>query len=322
MDDRLIMTLKENPQENFERILYWQHLVLKLIGVDGFGADFRRSAITYFFVFLAGLFFVISVIDLVLFRQDIFNFTFVMVTIFYALVGFGRLSILVRRAAAAAPLVQHMKTVYRDASRDPKETLILQTYTNYLEKSVIFYSVIFMGGVVLTGFLPLAVYLWTGNKILPFGVVIPFVDPETPDGYQMNYMYQVSFMLWTPPGLIASQSFYFALSFNICIQFDVLVVKLQGVDNLIANNVNGSLDGEIRTNLITVIKYQQRLVQFISDLEDLYAFQTFLEVACNALQIVMTLFVLHIVRFLFQTYRKYCSSHFQFNRNFGFPDGW
>uniref|UniRef100_A0A1W7R6N7 Putative odorant receptor n=1 Tax=Aedes albopictus TaxID=7160 RepID=A0A1W7R6N7_AEDAL len=217
-----------------------------------------------------------------------------MVTIFYALVGFGRLSILVRRATAAAPLVQHMKTVYRDASRDPKETLILQTYTNYLEKSVIFYSVIFMGGVVLTGFLPLAVYLWTGNKILPFGVVIPFVDPETPDGYQMNYMYQVSFMLWTPPGLIASQSFYFALSFNICIQFDVLVVKLQGVDNLIANNVNGSLDGEIRTNLITVIKYQQRLVQFISDLEDLYAFQTFLEVACNALQIVMTLFVLHI----------------------------
>lgn len=290
------MAVKENPYESFERILYWQHLVLKVMGVDGFGPNFRRSALTYFIVFLANLFFVISLIDLVLFRQDVFNFTFVAVTIFYALIGLGRLAVVVRHSDAPTVLVQSMKTVYQDAVRDPMETVVLQKYTNQLRQCVIFYTVIFMGGVVLTALLPLPIYWWSGDKILPFGVVLPFVDPESSDGYQLNYMYQVSCMLWTPPGLIASQNFYFALSFAIGIQYDVLVLKLKALDKLIVYNVDGSLNSEIRIELIKVVRYQQRLVQFISNLEDLYSYQTFLEVACNAMQIVMTLFVLHIIR--------------------------
>ncbi|XP_065088820.1 putative odorant receptor 83c [Ochlerotatus camptorhynchus] len=254
------MKSSESPLESFERILNWQHLILKLIGCDGFSPEFRFTALTFLFVFLAGLFMVISFIDLYLFRDDVFNFTFVMVTIFYALIGVGRLKILLRHPIAASNLVRKMKQVYREASSDGSERLVILKYTTVLKHCVIFYGVIFLGGVILAGLLPLVVYMWNGDKILPFGVLIPFVNPETADGYELNFMYQVSCMLWTPPALTASQNFYFALVFNICIQYDVLVLKLQNLDDLIAKNVNGKLDGQIRDVLINIIQYQQRLI--------------------------------------------------------------
>ncbi|XP_065088818.1 putative odorant receptor 83c [Ochlerotatus camptorhynchus] len=187
-----------------------------------------------------------------------------------------------------------MKQVYREAYVDGSERLVIIKYTRQLKRSVLFYSVMFMGGVALTGILPLVVYLWNGDKILPFGIVIPFINPETTDGYELNYLYQVSYMFWAPPGLTASQNFYFALAFNICIQYDVLVLKVRNLDEMIAKNGDGELNGKIREGLTNIIQYQQRLVNFISDLEQLYAFQTLVEVACNAIQIIITLFVLHI----------------------------
>ncbi|XP_062542281.1 putative odorant receptor 83c [Armigeres subalbatus] len=288
------MAFTGNTLDDFVRILNWQHLILKLMGMDVYAVGHRRICGTYTIVFMAVLFLIISLIDLYLFRYDLFNFSFVLVTIFYALLGVGRLFIMLCRSTDLQQLVLKMIIVYKDSSKNQQERKILRKYTNRLRQCVTLYTLLFMGGTTLAGVLPLIVYWWTGDKILPIGVVIPFLSTDTPDGYQLNYIYQLSCMLWTPPGLIATQNFYFAMSFNICIQYDVMTLKLQTLDKLIAKNVNGILNNDIREELISLIQYQQRLIKFIRDLENVYAIQTFIEVACNAMQIGVTMFVLHI----------------------------
>lgn len=285
-----------SPFEDFQRILYWQHITLKLLGCDVFKPNFHRSAVTYFIIFLAGFYMVISFIDLYLFNDNIFNFIFVLVTFSYGVIGCGRLGFLISQATTAAKLVSEAKQTYKKTTSDKLEQEILLKYTKLLKRCVLFFSIIFLGGVLLCGFLPLMVFLLNGEKILPFGVIIPLTNPNTDDGYQLNFLYQVSCMFWTPPGLTASQNVYFALVFNICIQYDLLVLKLQVLDEMIARNEKGELDMQLRETLVEIVQNQQRLADFITTIENLYATQTFVEVGSNAMQIVVTLFVLHIVR--------------------------
>ncbi|XP_001662985.3 putative odorant receptor 83c [Aedes aegypti] len=280
--------------ESFQRILYWQHITLKMIGCDIFEINFRVSFLTVFIIFLAVLFMVISLINLYFFRDNIFNFTFVLVTFFYGVIGCGRLGFLLTHSKVSSKLVFEAKKTYELTSSGASETKVLVKYTKMLQQCVVFFSIAFMLGVVLTAIMPLILFLWNGEKILPFGVILPFTDPNSVDGYQLNYLYQISCMLWTPPGLTASQNMYFALVFNICIQYDLLILKLQALDELICQNKGEIHDIKIRSKIIDIIESQQRLDNFVTTLEELYATQVFIEVGSNALQIVMTLFVQHI----------------------------
>lgn len=267
-----------------------------MIGCDIFDSNFRVSILTLCIVFLAGLFMVISSINLYLFRDNIFNFTFVLVTFFFGVIGCGRLGFLLTHPAVASNLVCEAKRTYELTTHSDGEGKVLFKYTKLLKQCVVMFSVIFMFGVILTAVMPLIFFLMDGEKILPFGVILPFLDPNSSDGYQLNYLYQISSMLWTPPGLTASQNMYFAVVFNICIQYDLLILKLKALDELIGKNVtDDNLDEQIRRKIVDIIESQQRLENFVTTLEKLYATQVFIEVASNALQIVMTLFVLHIV---------------------------
>lgn len=282
-------------QQEFEKITGWQLWVLRLMGCGAYEPNFRISFATLVILFLAGAFVVITIFDLFLFQNDVFNFTFALVTLSYAVIGCTRLGFIIFDPNPYGAAFQEAKQTYLLASSDERDQQVLQHYTKLLKRCILMYSITFLGGSVGTAFLPLIVYLWNGEKILPFGVVIPFTDLETSLGYQLNYMYQVSCILWTPPGLTASQNVYITLVFNICMQYDLIFIKLDELDQLAIRNTDGTLDTEVQQKIIEIIKYQQRLNQFVAEVENRFTVQIFVEISCNALQIVVTLFVMEIV---------------------------
>ncbi|XP_055615190.1 odorant receptor 67d-like [Toxorhynchites rutilus septentrionalis] len=287
-----MFTKKAQPE--FEMIINKQHSILRVIGWDAYSRDFKFAPMTFLIVFLACLFMVVSLFDLYYFRDDAFNFTFVLVTLCYGTIGCARLGLAFKESHSMSGLVIKAKETYRQATPDSREQSVLLRYTKLLKKCVTCYTITFIGGCVLTGFLPLCVYLWNGLKILPFGVILPFIDPDSRSGYQLNYAYQVSCILWTPPGLTASQNVFFALIFNICIQFDMLVIKLDDLDKLIVTSDGENMDSAIHDKIKEIVRYQQRLYNFILTLKNLYSTQIFIDINCNAFQVIVTLFVLHI----------------------------
>ncbi|XP_038104508.1 odorant receptor 67d isoform X1 [Culex quinquefasciatus] len=278
------------PLQVFERITSANRWVLKLLGIDVFNPNFRYSTATWVIWSLASFFILVTGYDLYRFRNDVFNFAFALVTLGYAVIGVSRLGFFLGSPAAYSQIFAESKETYRQESSE-RSREVQQKYTIMLKQCVMLYSGCFLGGCIIAGVLPFAVYWWTEQKVLPFGVILPFTDPDTMEGYQLNYLYQVSCIAWTPPGLTATQNMYFALVFNICIQYDVLQLKLEDLDKLIEDTAEYSV---IQQKLVEIIHCQQHLSAFVTEIERIFAVQMFIEISSMAMQIVVILFVEHI----------------------------
>uniref|UniRef100_A0A182S5C0 Uncharacterized protein n=1 Tax=Anopheles funestus TaxID=62324 RepID=A0A182S5C0_ANOFN len=281
----------EHPIYAFDQLIKRQRLLLKLIGVDSYDPKFRFHGLTFLFVCLALFFFVVSLYDLFLFKNDMFNFVYVLITIFFATIGLGRISVFLVYSKVLPNLLLQTYYTYQVIKNDERELRILGWYTQLFQRAVNGYTLVFIGTSIAAGILPIGIYLMTGERVLPYGVVLPFIDPSSQTGYELNYIYQVSCIIWTPPGLVASECMIFALVLNICIQYDILGVQLQDLDELIRSQ-GPMREVMIAQKLRTILHGQQRLFSFITTIEDSHTVLSGVEVLSLGLQIVITLFVL------------------------------
>uniref|UniRef100_A0A182QK48 Odorant receptor n=1 Tax=Anopheles farauti TaxID=69004 RepID=A0A182QK48_9DIPT len=285
-----------DPIHRYERLIARQRFLLRLIGIDSYDPHFRIHLLTAGVVFLATLFLVISLYDLYHFRADRFNFVFVLITIFFATIGIARISVHLCYRGLLSTLLEETYRTYRAVRlSDTRQQRILHWYTRLFERAVLLYSATFMGTAVIGAFLPLGIYLATGERVLPYGVVIPYVNETSRQGYAMNYAYQVSCIVWTPPGLIASECMMFALVLNICIQYDLLAVQLLDLDELIRRpKEDGTRSRLIARQLRNIVRDQQRLMRFIGNIEQSHTIMSGVEVLSLGMQIVITLFVVQL----------------------------
>ncbi|XP_053678659.1 putative odorant receptor 83c [Anopheles nili] len=293
MHVNLTSILTESPIEMFDRILSWQYYMLRMIGLDGFSKQLSVNILTLGIFFLASMFMVVSFYDLfVLFRKDLLGKTFVLTTICFGFIGWGRLVNIFTHRNFLPVLMQMARATYVRGTFDRRQTFILEQYTSIYMHGVLLYSTVFLVGVIIASVGPAMIFQLSGETILPFGVYLPFVDPNSETGYELNYLYQLSCMLWTPPGLTATQNIYFALILNICIQYDVLQLHLEDLNLLIQETSLMTKEQVIAEKLREIIINQQRLAQFVNSIESVFSIVTIIEVLSMTFQLVLTLFVM------------------------------
>ncbi|XP_053699222.1 putative odorant receptor 83c [Sabethes cyaneus] len=290
----LKMPQVQTSLEELERIIHWQQWTLKLTGINVHSADFKFNPQAMITIIVAGIFTAVHIIDMFIFRDDVFNLTFVLITFCYCIIGWIRLLSGLKESKSISSLVTTAVATHKHVFGDQQEQNILNRFIKLLKQAVLIYTGMFVGGCVMAGLLPLAIYLWNGEVLLPYGIILPFVDPATRLGYQINYIYQIFCILYFPPEIAATQNMYFVLVFNICIEYDMLMLKLNELDKLIFNNKDGRLNDTIHEKLADIVRYHQRVNDFVTKFEELYSYQLFLEISIDALQIIITLFVLHI----------------------------
>uniref|UniRef100_A0A182QFJ5 Odorant receptor n=1 Tax=Anopheles farauti TaxID=69004 RepID=A0A182QFJ5_9DIPT len=287
--------VRTGPIDVYDRLLSWQYLILRMLGMDAYSRLLTITPNTVCVVFLAGTFMVVSLYDvLVVFADDLFGKTFVLTTMCFGVIGCGRIvgALVYRRYLPGLTL--KARATYRRGERDAKRLQVLRWYTTIYWRCTLLYSITFLVCACIASFAPLLLHLYNGERMLPFGVYLPFVDAATPGGYELNYLYQLSCILWTPPGLIASQTVYFGLIINICIQYDVLQLLLDDLEELLHRPDLDPAQGArlVREQLRTVIVSQRRLENFVREIEHVYTVQSLVEVLALTFQLVLTLYVI------------------------------
>ncbi|XP_041764287.1 putative odorant receptor 83c [Anopheles merus] len=284
----------ESPIERFDRILSWQCHILRMLGMDGYGRRLEHSKLSATVMLMAGLFMAISFYDvLVLFRDDLFGKSFVLSTICFGCIGWGRILGGFSHRDDLPRLMRTARDTYLRANpHDARQSALLRWYTDIFWHGVMLYTILFLFGAGIASVGPGLLYLYNGERILPFGVYLPFLDPDSTSGYELNYLYQLSCILWTPPGLTATQNIYFALILNICIQYDVLELHLADLDALVKRPDAHGRDRLVRQKLHEIILDQTRLEEFVQLIERVYSPQAIVEVLSLTFQLVMTLYVM------------------------------
>uniref|UniRef100_A0A182NZ48 Uncharacterized protein n=1 Tax=Anopheles dirus TaxID=7168 RepID=A0A182NZ48_9DIPT len=287
--------MRNSPLDVYDRILSRQYHIVRMLGLDGFTQPLAITPLTVFVLLMAGTFMAVSLYDVLgPFRDDLFGKTFVLTTACFGVIGWGRIVGMLAYRRYHPGLQAMARATYLQAERNARQLQVLAWYTGVFWHGTLLYTVVFLFGAISASCGPVLVHLYSGERLLPFGVYLPFVDADTAVGYELNYLYQLSCVLWAPPGLIASQNIYFGLILNICSKYDVLKLLLADLDRLMHR---ADLDAHehnrlVREKLRAVIVSQRRLDQFVNAIESVYSVQALLEVLVLTFQLVLTLYVM------------------------------
>ncbi|KFB38890.1 AGAP000226-PA-like protein [Anopheles sinensis] len=281
------MGKEPHPIATFDKLIQRLRSLLKLLGLDSYEPNYRPNFRTAIVLCLAALYVGITMYDLVHFKDDLFNFVYVLITFFFATIGIGRVAIFLTCGDALQFLLAETYRTYREARADEREQRVLWWYTNIYRWAVRTYARTFVVTGTIMPLIPLLRFFVTGELVLPFGVVLPFVDVNSGLGYVLNYIYQVSCIVWTAPGLVSSYCLTLAQVVNICTQYDLLAVKL----TVLEEHILAHDDDLVARKLRHLIRDQQRVERFVAKVESTYRLLSGVEVLSLGLQVVITLFV-------------------------------
>uniref|UniRef100_A0A182QK86 Odorant receptor n=1 Tax=Anopheles farauti TaxID=69004 RepID=A0A182QK86_9DIPT len=285
--------------DQFRTTVDRQNRILALFGCYMYTDRHRFSYRIVLICFIAISFIVLSVYSAVQTWGDMGQVVLSIVAVFYAIVGVARLAVAISNPAGCYRSLRLAEETYRHANgAHAGEQGVLAKYTALFCNSVTLYTYSFLVGVFIVALMPFGCYLVLGERFLPLGIAIPFTDGETVNGFWCTLAVQLVYILFGPLALIPSQNIYFALIFNICLQYELLIERLKQLDNMIrcdgASAGNTPTKGcAVRDQLVRIIQIQQRSTNYITHIESLYHLQTFVEFLCNSLQVALTLNVLH-----------------------------
>uniref|UniRef100_A0A182F7U2 Uncharacterized protein n=1 Tax=Anopheles albimanus TaxID=7167 RepID=A0A182F7U2_ANOAL len=216
---------------------------------------------------------------------------FSIVTVFYPLVGLTRLTIIFIYPDCCYKAVQMAEQMYEN---DPGTLLptfhrareqVLIRYADLFQRSVTIFAVCFLSSVALVVMLPFVMFIFTGDMILPLGVRFPYLDPREPIDYWVTLFLQLMYIVAGPLALTPSQNMYFAFIFNICMQYELLTVRLTELDETIQRNSQSA--PLVREQLVRIIEFQQTCRNYITLIERCFANQSFIEVFCGSAQVAL-----------------------------------
>lgn len=191
---------------------------------------------------------------------------------------------------------------------DGEEQFVYQKYGVWLKKFGIYNTIFFVSCGSFGIFVPYLIFLVTGEKTLPYGFIIPGISSTQNPGYAINYAYHMFQCLCVLGGFLGPFHTFTLYVVNVCFQIESIIIKLRRLDEslryndyLTQENINekivivrpqsGSHETDHRADLIEIIKLHQELKVFTDSLEEIYSFQSLIDLFGISFQLVVTLFV-------------------------------
>lgn len=247
--------------EMFRRIVAYVNLLAGRCGCNIFSIDFTFNSLCFYVAFGNVIScFIITFYDFILFREDLVRICFLMLTLGVGVQGLSKLYTFAYYRSNILDLVARTEkflTNYntRSANEIFEKWLLIICHVGLAITMLIglcsFLIVIY----------PLIFYAFMNERILHFGLELPWIDWTSILGYMANFIYASSLVYLYVFGFISSCFLSISLLVSSFAQFELVKVLIEELNEIIISNVDGSRNDEIKSYIKCITDMHNELIE-------------------------------------------------------------
>ncbi|XP_065078599.1 uncharacterized protein LOC135701670 [Ochlerotatus camptorhynchus] len=246
----------KEPAEFYSHQIKVPNLVSKFSGMDVFSANYKIPNVCVIMsIIYMTVYFCINTTSAYELRHSTEDLINCWITIGIAIQGASKIITFAIFRKKLVWLHQYTEMLYREECNSRTRVL--------LSKNVFLLSVILKAMLVCYAFTsfsldfaPLLILAFTGEKMLPFGFHVPFIDRFSLSGYTINYLVQIVLTVFVSSCDMGPDCIYMLLSMNSFTQIDLIMESLKELSRRIEAN-----DIEVDTCFEHIIKRHQEHLQ-------------------------------------------------------------
>lgn len=171
---------------------------------------------------------------------------------------------------------------------------IFLKYYGYTELAVRGIKILCIGVAITTASNPIFIKLLSGELALPYGFLLPFIDPMTTSGYAINYIYSFGDALSDGTYVFVYDTLILITIFPIYASYDALVELLERISEK-RSEIKDKM--QLKIKLKEIFMLHQMIVKFIEDLEKYFKYMFCVATYIYVTICVSSIFALITVRF-------------------------
>lgn len=250
--------------EMFLKTIDFGNSVARLVGCSIFEPNF--SPINFWLlVMLTDLvtYLLISIQNIYAFRDDFVRVIFVVVTLgmgFQSAIKLYTFIIQRERILKLSSLIQS----FHESSNSAKSAEIFERWSLIGCHIIGLAAVLFYSCAVFVFCYPFLIYFFFGQKILPFGFIIPGLDWESSYGYFLNYAHHTFQIYGVINGLFITTTYIITFILNGFAQYEALEVLLEDLSVLAETNEDNENNEQIKTCIANLTDGHVILLEFVN----------------------------------------------------------
>jgi odorant receptor len=150
---------------------------------------------------------------------------------------------------------------FHKSSQNPKTVEAFEKWMMIAAHVTAFFFVAYLICASLMFSYPAIFYLIVGKKVLHFGFVFPDTDPETLQGYTINFMFHTVQFYAVPVALFVTTCFPIFLMINAFAKFDSLEIEVESLGELVKGIKKNSNDEIIKMSIKTITDEHVKLLE-------------------------------------------------------------
>lgn len=200
------------------------------IGCDIYNPNFTRTNILFIILIIDLIFYLsISIYNIYLFRDDFVRMIFCIATLGMGFQGIAKLYAFIIRRNDVLKLSSMAESFHQNSKNLKNKNSFENAILNFAHVASFLTIIFILCGVAII-ICPGIIYLITNKRVLHFGFILPWIDPESIHGYILNFLYQSLQTYIVIINLICINGFLLWYIFNAFGQYECLIMLLEQLD--------------------------------------------------------------------------------------------
>jgi hypothetical protein len=266
--------------------------ICRLIGCNMLSVDFSYTNIVLLLLVLDFVTYIpINLYDVYLFRENFVRCMFCVVTFPCGIQGGIKLYVFIVHRQKILNLMSIAENFHQISTRTRGNSATFRKWMLVAVHVFFFILILFIGIFILIVIYPIIVFIFSGNIILHYGFVLPFIDPEIVYGYALNFSHHVLQTFIVITGTMASVMLTMYYVIVILAKYDTLGADIDDLDIMIKSSTS-----EDKTNekLADIIDQHNALIEYLEFFNDIFSVYYLIDIFCAAFQTGITLFTCSI----------------------------
>lgn len=237
-----------NPSEFYDSLIVIPNMIAKIIGLDVFSENYKVLSWNLFsLIMMISVYFYSTVITALEVRSDTGDLIYCLVEGGIGIQGVAKIYTYLVYRKELVWIHQYTKQLYAEACNSKTKNMLMDSIFQ-LKVAIIVMLMCYTFTSTSLIIAPMLFSIMTGEKILPFGFYIPYLDHTEWFGYLVNYSVHIYDTIYVSAEDMAADTIYMITLFSAFTQIDLLIISLKEITKMIDDN-----DVDLEIHLTSVI---------------------------------------------------------------------